>query len=115
MEILNCIFAFFITIFMGWFAWTSTIYVHEQKKHRYKNYFPEDDEDKEEWYIKEQWFDEDKNNRAKKKGCLIKCPFCEGETKVYHFNWVALVCGKLSCKRIVKKDLWKVKRIIKWK
>ena len=27
---------------MGWFAWTSTIYVHEQKKHRYKNYFPED-------------------------------------------------------------------------
>ena len=53
------------------------------------------------------------NTLEQKKGSQIQCPYCKGETKVYHFNWAALVCGKLRCQRIVKKDQWKIKRIIK--
>ena len=63
--------------------------------------------------MKEQWVAVDKNSRAKKKGSQIQCPYCEGETRVYHFDWTALICGKLRCQRIVKKDQWKIKRIIK--
>ena len=37
MEILNCVFALFITIFMGWFAWESSIMVDEMKRRRYKD------------------------------------------------------------------------------
>ena len=60
-----------------------------------------------------RWVRVNEYTRAKKKGSQIQCPYCKGETKVYHFNWAALVCGKLRCQRIVKKDQWKIKRIIK--
>ncbi len=36
-EILNTIFTVFIVIFAGWFAWESSVLVHEKKEYERKN------------------------------------------------------------------------------
>jgi len=36
-EIANCIVGLLLTIFMGWFAWQSTVIVYERKQKRKKN------------------------------------------------------------------------------
>ena len=39
-------------------------------------------------------------------GRLIACPWCGGETRVYHLNWTTLEC--LRCKQAVKKGDWEL-------
>jgi len=49
-----------------------------------------------------------KYTRAGRKGKLIVCPFCETETKVFHFAWYSIMCSK--CVIQIKKYDWLIKK-----
>ena len=47
-----------------------------------------------------------KFTRASKYGKILVCPKCDKNTRVYHFNWYAIMC--YHCKSEVKKLDWLV-------
>ena len=47
----------------------------------------------------------DRNTRAGNDGRLIRCPYCNKETTVYHFAWSGIKCQ--NCKKMVDKNEWK--------
>lgn len=47
-----------------------------------------------------------KRTRASAAGKMIYCPNCNGDAKVYHFSWSALVCK--HCDAVVEKYEWRL-------
>jgi len=45
-----------------------------------------------------------RHTRAPKTGAFIRCPYCQGVSRVTHFCWSALGCE--HCSEIVAKDRW---------
>ena len=45
-----------------------------------------------------------RHTRAPKAGAFIRCPYCEGVSRVTHFAWSALGCP--HCNEMVAKDRW---------
>lgn len=45
-----------------------------------------------------------RHTRAPRAGAFIRCPYCQGVSRVTHFCWSALGCER--CGEIVAKDRW---------
>lgn len=48
----------------------------------------------------------DRNTRSPRSGAFLRCPFCQGITKVYNFSWSALGCT--HCGDMINKPFWAV-------
>ena len=46
--------------------------------------------------------------RAGKEGKILQCPYCLGQSRVYHLRWVTLKCDE--CKRMIDKYKYRIEK-----